>query len=308
MEIGRRTVILGAAAVGVGIGYKLGHQPDPAFATVASLGCGGTTRFSAYAGPIIKDNWETRTILAARVAAAFGVSVLPAERLFSETSYGKAITSASPVVMSSYKQVTGLAANNPTVVNAVTAEIQAMKAHPEKTFFVACDHEVDNKIKNGSYSVTTYKAAASRFASIVRSVNAANVSVAVCYMGWTFTQPTGSFFHPERYFDPATCDVIALDPYWTSNLKTVESVMDPGYLWASSKGKPVHVWETGFYTSGSQTLYPEATYTSHVADVIGYWNDKADWTLWFEANKSDGNNLLEGHPQAQAEWAAAVQG
>lgn len=266
-----------------------------------------TAVFSAYPGPARKDIYDPAPIMPVRVAAAYGVPVLPADRVYSEGSFGLAVKSLSPVVMVSYKQVTGLAVGSASVIAAVTTEIQALAAHQDKTFYVSCDHEVDNKIKNGTYSAGTYKAAAIRFAQIVRSVGAPNVKIAVCYMGWTFTQPTTSAFHPANYFDPATCDVIALDPYWT-NQGSAGSAFDPGWSWAKAQGKPVHVWEVGFYTTGSQPTITDSQVTQRVGDIVAYWRDKADYVLWFEANKSDGNNLLEGHPDGLALWAAAVRG
>lgn len=265
-----------------------------------------TAVFSAYPGPIVKDQYDPAPAMPNRVAAAYGIKTLPADRVYSEGSYGLAVKSLSPVVCVSYKQVPGLAAGTTSVVAAVTAEIKALAANPKVTYYVSCDHEVDNKIKQGTYTVAQYVAAAKSFAQIVRSVNAPNVKIAVCYMGWTFTQPATSSFHPATYFDPAVCDVVALDPYWT-NQASASAAFDPAWTWAKAQGKPVHVWEVGFYTAGTQPAITEDQVTQRVGDIIAYWKPKADLVLWFEANKSDGDNLLEGHPAGLSLWATAVQ-
>jgi hypothetical protein len=286
--------------------YKASH-PDQPPAQPQTV-----TKYSAYAGPIIKDQYDAPATMNNRVATAYGVPALPYERIYSEGKIANlALASPSPVVGISYKQVPALGAAsgpNQATVAALTAEFLAMKAKPTRSFHVSIDHEIDNKVKQGTYDVATYKRAVAVFKGILDQVAAPNIEHSVCYMGWSFSQATSNVWHPSNLWVDGAFDRVALDPYWTGDLKSVTAAFDPSWTWAEDKGVPVDVWEVGFYTSGTQPLYTEDQVSQRVAQIAAYWKGKAENVLWFEANKSDGNNLLEGHANGLSIWSSAVQG
>lgn len=303
-----------AAVQGAFDTYKASHpdQPPPARQV--------KTVFSVFPGPATVGGSDSQNAAArARACTALGVTVLPADRVYAEGNYPYAnngtARSSSPVVAISYKQVPALAAGDAATTSNLTKELQALKALPAQTFYVALDHEIDNKLTQGAYTLTQYKAALIAFNAIVAGVAAPNVKRAVCFMGWTFTQPSaGKPNHPANWFVAGDYDVVALDPYWTPPVtayKTASAAYGGAWSWAQSTGLPVHVWELGFYTLGDQTKQPnyaEGVYTQRLAQSVAYWKGKADHVLWFDANKTDGLNLIESHPDALSIWAAAVQG
>lgn len=268
-------------------------DPDPA-----------KTLFSAYAGPMTTSESGQTSTTRARVAKALGVPVLPADRVYSSTSFGKAIDCPSPLVAVSYGQVPALARGDAAVVQMLTTELTAL-SKTGKRYDVSADHEVDAKIRKGTYTGAQVKAAAARLAQIVAGIGSPNIRPTMCLTGWVFTLGEADPSHPVHYFDPASVGLIALDPYYVTQ-KTVGAAFDPAWAWASKQGKPVAVWETGWGTDSNVQSPTDALATTKVNEIIDYWRTrKTEYVLWFESIK--GNNLLESHPPALAAWAAAMK-
>jgi hypothetical protein len=291
--------------------YKLTHPDAPPPPPPPPPPPVRATIFGAYPGPLTLGGDAQSTTSRARLSKALGVSVLPADRVYSETGYGKAVQSPSPIVAVSYKQVAGLAAGTQSVVDAIAAEIRALASKPAQQFDVACDHEVDNKVKSGTYSAAAYAAAARRFRDIVHGIGAPNVRTAFCTMGWSYLQATSNAWHPANLYAAAGADcfdLLAPDVYWTSGYSTIEKAANACRDWTLAQGKPFAIWETGWQTTGqADPKYTEAQRLARVQGTIDYWRAAgARYVLWFEALKSD-DNLLEGHPAALAAYGAAAQ-
>jgi hypothetical protein len=263
------------------------------------------TVFSAYPGPNALNTFLPTDY--ARVAAALGVRVLPVHRIFSEYSYGKAAHSPSPVVAVSYKQVHGFAAGQRSVIRAMANELHALAARPGVRFRVSLDHEVDNKVKGGVYSATAYKRAATRFTRLVRRIDAPNIRVEACYMGWSFHQSTSNVWHPRHLWMDGIFDRVALDVYYTAQYSSAAAAFDPAWHWASARNVPVDVWEAGYVTSGSQPAVTDSQAEAKTIEMIDYWKGKARKVMWFNSIKLDGDNRVTSHPAALAAYRAAVR-
>ncbi len=259
--------------------------------------------FSAYAGPMGTQAGQTAASRA-RVAEAFGVGTLPADRVYSGTGFGKAKDCPSPLVAVSYGQVKALAAGDATVKASLTAELQTLAAKTGQTWHVSCDHEVDSKIRGGTYTGAQVKAAHAAFAQIVRAVGAPNIKVAGCWTGYVFTLPATDPSNPSHYYDPASYDVVAVDAYYVTQ-RTAAIAFDPAWGWMKTLGKPLAIWETGWSTDSNPQNPTDSVVATKVQEIVDYWKPKVGYVLFFESTKGD--NLLEERPAALAEWAAEVQ-
>jgi hypothetical protein len=278
--------------------YIKDHPDDPPPPPPATK-----TLFSAYAGPLTTGEAGQTSTTRARVAKVLGVPVLPADRVYSADQFGRAAQCPSPLVAVSYGQVPALAKGDATVIKNLTAELTAL-SRTGKRYDVSADHEVDAKIRKGTYTATQVEAAAARLQGIVDGIGSPNLRTAMCLTGWVFTLGETDKSHPVHYFDPDQVGLITLDPYYVTQ-KTIGAAFDPAWAWASQQDKPVAIWETGWGTESNPQNPTDAQALAKVNAIIDYWRTRnVEYVLWFESVK--GNNLLESHPPALAAYAAAV--
>lgn len=267
------------------------------------------TIFSAYAGPdgtMAGQTPESRD----RVSKALGVPVLPADRVYSGTGFGKAIQCPSKLVAVSYGQVKAMAAGDASVKASLVTELKALAAKTSQVFHVSCDHEVDSKIRKGTYTAADVKKAHAAFATLVRSIGAPNIKVAGCWTGYALTLAKTDASYPANYYDPASYDVIAIDAYYVTQ-KTAAAAFDPAWNWIKTLNKPMAIWEIGWSTDSNPQTVSDTVAASKVQEMIDYWNGKVGYVLFFESVKGD--NLLELHTapagaSALSKWAAKTQG
>jgi len=265
------------------------------------------TVFSVYAGPATKGGSGQTSTTRARVCKAFGIpEPLPVDRVYSSTDFGKAASCPSPHVAVSYGQVVALARGTSTVINALKAEFEQLAVRTGQTFDVSCDHEVDSKIRKGSYTAAQVEDAHGEFASILDSVAAPNLRHALCCTGYVFQLGPSDPSHPDHYYAVGVYQVGALDPYWSNGKRSVDDVFDPAFAWVGSKGLIPATWETGVSVDPEEPALTVAELTRRTEGIADYFERKpVAYSMWFESAR--GNNYLENTPSALAVWAERMQ-
>lgn len=121
--------------------------------------------------------------------------------------------------------------------------------------FVSIWHEPDGKIKDGVFTLSTYKTGFARFCSLVQQVKAEgwpHLYSFQCVTTWSGTNPTPGTTYADMWPGDGLVDCYGLDGY--SHVGSQASLWGPGVDFAKAKGIPWCVPEIGYGNVGTQDV------------------------------------------------------
>lgn len=171
--------------------------------------------------------------------------------------------------------------------------------------FVIPWHEIDVKIRKdttGTYTSAKWRAAATRFFTLVRQVGKPHVYTTVCLSNWTFVDGGHAPLGPEFLLAPGLVDVLALDGY----MESATVVKDGDYNWgagrefADANGMGWAIAEAGMggvatnFTLGATWMHTQADYAA--SNGAGP-HASAAFLTWFDTDVGGVTPTPSGQPQ-----------
>lgn len=121
--------------------------------------------------------------------------------------------------------------------------------------FVSIWHEPDGKLKDGVFSLSTYKTGFARFCSLVQQVKSEgwpHLYAAQIVTTWAGTNPSPGTTYADMWPGDGLVDCFGLDGY--SHVGSQASLWGPGVDFARAKGIPWCVPEIGYGDTGTQNV------------------------------------------------------
>lgn len=171
--------------------------------------------------------------------------------------------------------------------------------------FVSIWHEPDGKIKDGVFSLSTYKTGFARFCSLVQQVKGEgwpHLYTVQIVTTWSGTNPTPGTTYADMWPGDGLVDVFGLDGY--SHVGSKASLWGPGVDFAKAKGIPWCVPEIGYGNTGTQDV-------SWMNDQIQYLtttpaggaHTRCAFACWFNVPGPISNPT----PGSNSAWIAAAK-
>lgn len=171
--------------------------------------------------------------------------------------------------------------------------------------FVSIWHEGDGKIKDGQFSLATYKAALKRFCQLVKQVQGegwSHLYTIQILTTWSGTNPTPGTTYADTWPGDGLVDCFGVDGY--SHVGSGASLWGPAVNFARSKGIPWAVPEIGYGNTGTQDvswLTDQVAYLTTTAG--GGSHTRCAFACWFDTAGPISNPT----PGTNSAWIAAAK-
>ena len=171
--------------------------------------------------------------------------------------------------------------------------------------FVTIWHEPDVKIKDGTFSLTTYKTGFARFCSLVQQVKAEgwpHLYTVQIVTTWSGTNPVAGRTYADMWPGDGLVDCFGADGY--SHVGTQAGLWGPAVDFAKAKNIPWCVPEIGYGNTGTQDvswMTDQITYLTTTA--AGGAHTRCAFACWFNVP----GPISVPTPGSNSSWIAAAK-
>ena len=171
--------------------------------------------------------------------------------------------------------------------------------------FVSIWHEPDGKIKDGVFSLATYKTGFARFCSLVQQVKAEgwpHLYSFQCVTTWAGTNPSPGTTYADMWPGDGLVDCYGLDGY--SHVGSQASLWGPGVAFATSKNIPWCIPEIGYGNTGTQSVSWMNDQIAYVTTTkAGGEHSRCAFACWFNVP----GPISVPTPGTNSAWIAAAK-
>ncbi|MFD0856548.1 hypothetical protein ACFQ07_30195, partial [Actinomadura adrarensis] len=171
--------------------------------------------------------------------------------------------------------------------------------------FVSIWHEPDGKIKDGLFSLSTYKQAFARFCGLVQQVKSEgwdHLYTFQCVTTWSGTNPSPGTTYADLWPGDGLVDVYGLDGY--SHVGSRETLWGPGVQFALSKNIPWCIPEIGYGATGTTSVSWMNDQIDYIVNTAaGGQHTRCAFACWFDVP----GPISTPTPGTNPDWIAAAR-
>lgn len=175
---------------------------------------------------------------------------------------------------------------------------------PTHLAWVTIWHEPDGKIKDGVFTLSTYKAGFARFCQLIKQVQGEgwpHLYSYQCVTTWAGTNPSPGTTYADMWPGDGLVDCYGLDGY--SHVGSGASLWGPGVAFARSKSIPWCVPEIGYGNTGTQDVSWLNDQVTYLTSTASGGHTKSAFACWFNT-AGPISNPTPGNTSA---WIAAAK-